>query len=166
MLTALGSAPLHSSSFGQSSFARHTLVHRSSAVKVPAGTDLALFAPLGFGMQTGDNSRDFSATSPTTSLDTTLAAPLKEESTLTKKAVYTPVCATLLLSPSSPRCQIPATFWTPTCLSSTKKATRPGLISFDFVSGRQARLERYIGTDVAKPTGDVPSPEAVAAWAK
>lgn len=39
--------------FGQSSFARHTLAHMSSCVKVPASTDLALFAPLGCGMQTG-----------------------------------------------------------------------------------------------------------------
>ncbi|KAK0732016.1 chaperonin 10-like protein [Lasiosphaeris hirsuta] len=50
---APGGAPLHSSFFGQSSFARHTLAHRSSVVRVPPGTDLALFAPLGCGVQTG-----------------------------------------------------------------------------------------------------------------
>lgn len=44
---------LFSSFFGQSSFARHTLAHRSCVVKVPAETDLALFAPLGCGIQTG-----------------------------------------------------------------------------------------------------------------
>ncbi|KAK1829512.1 putative alcohol dehydrogenase [Podospora conica] len=43
----------HSSFFGQSSFARHAVAHRSCVVKVPEGTDLALFAPLGCGMQTG-----------------------------------------------------------------------------------------------------------------
>ncbi|KAL1837770.1 hypothetical protein VTJ49DRAFT_3406 [Mycothermus thermophilus] len=45
--------PLFSSFFGQSSFARHTLVHRSSVVRVPADADLGLYAPLGCGMQTG-----------------------------------------------------------------------------------------------------------------
>jgi Zn-dependent alcohol dehydrogenase len=44
---------IFSTFFGQSSFARHTLVHRSCAVVVPADTDLALYAPLGCGMQTG-----------------------------------------------------------------------------------------------------------------
>lgn len=39
--------------FGQSSFARHALVHRSTLVKVPPETDLALLAPLGCGVQTG-----------------------------------------------------------------------------------------------------------------
>jgi Zn-dependent alcohol dehydrogenase len=42
--------------FGQSSFARHTLVHKSCCVRVPASTtpdQLALYAPLGCGMQTG-----------------------------------------------------------------------------------------------------------------
>ncbi|KAH6889630.1 alcohol dehydrogenase [Thelonectria olida] len=43
----------HSSFFGQSSFAQHTIAHRSSLVKVSNGTDLALFAPLGCGLQTG-----------------------------------------------------------------------------------------------------------------
>jgi Zn-dependent alcohol dehydrogenase len=46
--------PVHSTFFGQSSFARHTLVHKSSLVKVPLPeTDLALFAALGCGIQTG-----------------------------------------------------------------------------------------------------------------
>ena len=45
--------PLHSTFFGQSSFARNALVHRTSLVKVPPETDLALFAPLGCGIQTG-----------------------------------------------------------------------------------------------------------------
>ncbi|KAK3392725.1 chaperonin 10-like protein [Podospora didyma] len=55
MLSANGpdGKPLFSSFFGQSSFARHTLVHRSSVVKVGPDTDLALYAPLGCGMQTG-----------------------------------------------------------------------------------------------------------------
>ncbi|KAK4039000.1 chaperonin 10-like protein [Parachaetomium inaequale] len=44
---------IFSAFFGQSSFARHTLAHRSTVVKVPQDTDLALFAPLGCGMQTG-----------------------------------------------------------------------------------------------------------------
>jgi len=47
------SQKVYSTFFGQSSFARHTLVHRSSVVRVPSGTDLALYAPLGCGMQTG-----------------------------------------------------------------------------------------------------------------
>lgn len=46
-------AGIFSSFFGQSSFARHALVHRSCAVPVPPATDLALYAPLGCGMQTG-----------------------------------------------------------------------------------------------------------------
>ncbi|KAF4994295.1 hypothetical protein FGRMN_5880 [Fusarium graminum] len=45
--------PAHSSFFGQSSFARRTIVHRSSLVKVPQDTPLSLFAPLGCGIQTG-----------------------------------------------------------------------------------------------------------------
>lgn len=45
--------PLNGNFFGQSSFARHAIVHRSSLVKVPAETDLELFAPLGCGLQTG-----------------------------------------------------------------------------------------------------------------
>jgi Zn-dependent alcohol dehydrogenase len=45
--------PMYSSFFGQSSFARHTIVHRTSLVKVPQETPLELFAPLGCGIQTG-----------------------------------------------------------------------------------------------------------------
>ncbi|KAK0657818.1 chaperonin 10-like protein [Cercophora newfieldiana] len=52
-LSAAGGTPMYSTFFGQSSFAKHTLVHKSSVVKVPPGTDLNLFAPLGCGMQTG-----------------------------------------------------------------------------------------------------------------
>lgn len=48
-----GDDGIFSSFFGQSSFARRTLAHRSCVVKVPAGTDLTLFAPLGCGIQTG-----------------------------------------------------------------------------------------------------------------
>lgn len=48
-----GGTPLFSTFFGQSTFARHTLVHRSCLVKVPQETDLALMAPLGCGIQTG-----------------------------------------------------------------------------------------------------------------
>lgn len=44
---------MHSRFFGQSSFARHTIVHRTSIVKVPQETPLELFAPLGCGIQTG-----------------------------------------------------------------------------------------------------------------
>ncbi|KAI3571538.1 alcohol dehydrogenase [Fusarium oxysporum f. sp. albedinis] len=44
---------LYSSFFGQSSFARLTIAHRSSLVKVGDDTNLALFAPLGCGLQTG-----------------------------------------------------------------------------------------------------------------
>ncbi|KAM5385337.1 hypothetical protein ACJZ2D_000978 [Fusarium nematophilum] len=50
---SLDSKPLFSSFFGQSSFARLTVAHRSSLVKVASDTDLALFAPLGCGLQTG-----------------------------------------------------------------------------------------------------------------
>jgi Zn-dependent alcohol dehydrogenase len=39
--------------FGQSSFSRLALVHGNCIVKVPPETDLALFAPLGCGIQTG-----------------------------------------------------------------------------------------------------------------
>ncbi|KAL0475640.1 alcohol dehydrogenase [Neurospora intermedia] len=45
--------PIFSQFFGQSSFARHTLVHKSCCVKVPPETNLALYAPMGCGMQTG-----------------------------------------------------------------------------------------------------------------
>ncbi|RGP71715.1 alcohol dehydrogenase [Fusarium longipes] len=44
---------LYSSFFGQSSFSRLTIAHRSSLVKVGDGTDLALCSPLGCGIQTG-----------------------------------------------------------------------------------------------------------------
>jgi Zn-dependent alcohol dehydrogenase len=43
---------LFSRFFGQSSLARQTVVHRSSLVKVRSDTDLALFPPLGYGLQT------------------------------------------------------------------------------------------------------------------
>lgn len=42
-----------SSFFGQSSFARHAIVHKSSLVRVPQDVDLGLLAPLGCGIQTG-----------------------------------------------------------------------------------------------------------------
>lgn len=48
-----GRTPVHSTFFGQSSFARLAIVHRSSIVRVPADTPLELFAPLGCGIQTG-----------------------------------------------------------------------------------------------------------------
>ncbi|KAL4790370.1 chaperonin 10-like protein [Aspergillus venezuelensis] len=46
-------AQLHGSFFGQSSFARHTIVSSASVVKVPTETRLDLFSPLGCGIQTG-----------------------------------------------------------------------------------------------------------------
>ncbi|EGO51869.1 hypothetical protein NEUTE1DRAFT_149542 [Neurospora tetrasperma FGSC 2508] len=52
-LTPDTNKPIFSQFFGQSSFARHTLVHKSSCVKVSPGTNLALHAPMGCGMQTG-----------------------------------------------------------------------------------------------------------------
>ncbi|EGZ76300.1 GroES-like protein [Neurospora tetrasperma FGSC 2509] len=52
-LTPDTNKPIFSQFFGQSSFARHTLVHTSSCVKVPPETNLALYAPMGCGMQTG-----------------------------------------------------------------------------------------------------------------
>lgn len=48
-----GGQALYSGFFGQSSFSRHAVVSMSSLVKVPTSTDLALFAPLGCGLQTG-----------------------------------------------------------------------------------------------------------------
>ncbi|KHN93942.1 alcohol dehydrogenase [Metarhizium album ARSEF 1941] len=48
-----GGHPFFSRFFGQSSFSRHAVVSMSSLVKVPSDTDLALFAPLGCGLQTG-----------------------------------------------------------------------------------------------------------------
>lgn len=50
---AEGKTPLFSTWFGQSTFARHTLVHKSCLVKVPQSTDLALMSSLGCGIQTG-----------------------------------------------------------------------------------------------------------------
>ncbi|KAK3495817.1 chaperonin 10-like protein [Neurospora crassa] len=52
-LTPDTNKPIFSQFFGQSSFARHTLVHKSCCVKVPPETNLALYAPMGCGMQTG-----------------------------------------------------------------------------------------------------------------
>lgn len=46
-------ADLHGTFFGQSSFSRLAIVHGSCLVKVPQDTPLALFAPLGCGLQTG-----------------------------------------------------------------------------------------------------------------
>ncbi|KAG5980348.1 hypothetical protein E4U55_004126 [Claviceps digitariae] len=48
-----GGNALFSGFFGQSSFARHVIVPKSSLIKVSRDTDLALFAPLGCGFQTG-----------------------------------------------------------------------------------------------------------------
>lgn len=53
MLTDDSKSSRFSTFFGQSSFARRTLVHRSSLVKVPDDSDLCLLAPLGCGIQTG-----------------------------------------------------------------------------------------------------------------
>lgn len=39
--------------FGQSSFAHHAIVHKTSLVKVPSDTPIDLFCPLGCGIQTG-----------------------------------------------------------------------------------------------------------------
>lgn len=44
---------LFASFFGQSSFAKTAIVNGRSLVKVPALTDLALYSPLGCGIQTG-----------------------------------------------------------------------------------------------------------------
>ena len=44
---------VHCNFFGQSSFSRHAIVAANSMVKVPADTDLRLYAPLGCGLQTG-----------------------------------------------------------------------------------------------------------------
>ncbi|KAL6230732.1 hypothetical protein BDW75DRAFT_234185 [Aspergillus navahoensis] len=46
-------AKVHGNFFGQSSFARHTIVSSASVVKVPSNTRLDLFSPLGCGIQTG-----------------------------------------------------------------------------------------------------------------
>lgn len=52
-LRSAAGAAMHGTFFGQSSFMRHALVAASSCVKVDPGTDLALFAALGCGFQTG-----------------------------------------------------------------------------------------------------------------
>ncbi|BGP56228.1 hypothetical protein JCM8202v2_003841 [Rhodotorula sphaerocarpa] len=44
---------LHGTFFGQSALARHCLAVETSVVKVKKGLDLALFAPLGCGLQSG-----------------------------------------------------------------------------------------------------------------
>jgi aryl-alcohol dehydrogenase len=48
-----GDTPVHGSFFGQSSFATHALAYASNTVKVDAGLDLTVAAPLGCGIQTG-----------------------------------------------------------------------------------------------------------------
>lgn len=48
-----GASDLYSSFFGQSSFSKVAVVHRSSIVKVSADANLDLLAPLGCGLQTG-----------------------------------------------------------------------------------------------------------------
>jgi aryl-alcohol dehydrogenase len=45
--------PLYGSFFGQSTFASYALATERNVVRVPAGTNLALAAPLGCGIQTG-----------------------------------------------------------------------------------------------------------------
>lgn len=52
-LSAPDGTQIHGNFFGQSSFARHTIVSGNSVVKVPSDTPLGLFAPLGCGVQTG-----------------------------------------------------------------------------------------------------------------
>lgn len=54
--TADGAGDIYSSFFGQSSFARLSVVHRSSIVKVRDDANLDLLAPLGCGLQTGAGS--------------------------------------------------------------------------------------------------------------
>jgi aryl-alcohol dehydrogenase len=51
-----GDTAVHGNFFGQSSFAGHALAYESNTVKVPAGLDLSLAAPLGCGVQTGAGS--------------------------------------------------------------------------------------------------------------
>ncbi len=48
-----GGEPVGSHFFGQSSFASHSVVARTSVVKVDSSYDLALMGPLGCGIQTG-----------------------------------------------------------------------------------------------------------------
>ncbi|GAA5899037.1 hypothetical protein JCM8208_002982 [Rhodotorula glutinis] len=45
--------PVYGTFFGQSAFARRSVVSESSVVKVPQGTDLVQLAPLGCGLQSG-----------------------------------------------------------------------------------------------------------------
>lgn len=52
-LTDATGAQVHSHWFGQSSFGRYAIVSARSMVKVPADTDLKLYASLGCGLQTG-----------------------------------------------------------------------------------------------------------------
>jgi aryl-alcohol dehydrogenase len=47
---------IHGNYFGQSSFARHAVAHRSNVIKVDAGTSLKYLGPLGCGIQTGAGS--------------------------------------------------------------------------------------------------------------
>lgn len=53
ILSAKDGNPFYSSFFGQSSFSRQAIVHRSSVIKVSSNTNLELFASLGCGIQTG-----------------------------------------------------------------------------------------------------------------
>ncbi|GAB7028926.1 NAD(P)-dependent alcohol dehydrogenase [Streptomyces sp. NPDC021749] len=46
-------SPVFGNFFGQSSFATHALAYESNCVKIPAGLDPVLAAPLGCGVQTG-----------------------------------------------------------------------------------------------------------------
>lgn len=48
-----GDTPIRGNFFGQSSFASHALTYERNVVKLPAGSDLSLLAPLGCGIQTG-----------------------------------------------------------------------------------------------------------------
>ena len=50
---ARGGQPVTGRFFGQSSFATHTLAHRSCVVRVPHDVPLALMGPFGCGLQTG-----------------------------------------------------------------------------------------------------------------
>ena len=52
-LNGIQGEDIHCNFFGQSSFSRHAIVAANSMVKVPADTNLRLYAPLGCGLQTG-----------------------------------------------------------------------------------------------------------------
>lgn len=52
-LSTTDGTKIHGNFFGQSSFARHTIVSGRSVVKVPSDTPLGVFSPLGCGVQTG-----------------------------------------------------------------------------------------------------------------